>query len=229
MIKYNLPKISVVFDMNMAPEKFAQEFIGFAHSVCTGKNVEYSKGIAVGNDLLIKLVTNNLFMSKVVISDGRLYLFGGLCEVGAGPFEEYFEVMPDEAVTYQYPEKAKAGDLTRESARILVKFYQQRIASVSPLKIDMDLRWSPIPNVQLDDQLNMESVVLSPMLRLRHCANMLRDMEHMIAQTDISWDKFNRWLGFAQCLLVVDGLFSLNEVREHHIDPEKTVKPFLEK
>ena len=57
-----------------------------------------------------------------------------------------------------------------------------------------------------------------------HLVYMLDRMEEMLDPALFpvtNWDKFNRWLGFAQGLLWAMGEYTLNELMEHNTRPNK--------
>jgi hypothetical protein len=58
----------------------------------------------------------------------------------------------------------------------------------------------------------------------RHLLHMLNHMEEMLDSKKFpvtNWDKFNRWLGFVQGCLWNLREFTLNDMREHNMRPEK--------
>jgi hypothetical protein len=51
-------------------------------------------------------------------------------------------------------------------------------------------------------------------LALEHCHSMLDQMETFVA--DHRMDKVFRWLGFVQCALWLQGLYTLDDLKEHN-------------
>jgi len=60
---------------------------------------------------------------------------------------------------------------------------------------------------------------------LAHANGMLDRMEEFLDETQYggsptpknsSWDKFNRWLGFVQAILWVNGYFTLDQLKNHN-------------
>lgn len=67
--------------------------------------------------------------------------------------------------------------------------------------------------------------VPTPRGALAHVHGMLNKIEDFIAEADPkAWDKANRWLGFLQGVLWMQGLYTLNQMRDHN----RTTPPVTE-
>lgn len=65
-------------------------------------------------------------------------------------------------------------------------------------------------DVDFDQLLNLNSDRIKI---LRHCYYMLDEMEEFVREGRM--EKCFRWLGFIQGVLLVSGLFTLNELKDH--------------
>jgi hypothetical protein len=55
-------------------------------------------------------------------------------------------------------------------------------------------------------------------LKITHLVKMCQTVQEMLSK-EAELDKVNRWLGFIQGVLWCEGLFSINEMREHNREP----------
>lgn len=59
----------------------------------------------------------------------------------------------------------------------------------------------------------------TPRKAVAHCAGMLEKIEVFVKEgTPESWDKANRWLGFLQGVFWVQGIYTLNQMRDLNRD-----------
>jgi hypothetical protein len=66
----------------------------------------------------------------------------------------------------------------------------------------------------------------TPRKALAHTAGMLDKIEAFVKEgTPEAWDKANRWLGFLQGVFWVQGIYTLDQMRDHNRDGIKSGRP----